>query len=61
MDDVNIDVNLDFMRAMWLLNRFDTVDQFINFWVMVGPLPLRYPGIERCTPWWSGLEFILDT
>jgi len=43
----NIDVKLEFQRAMVLLyKRFNTVDDFLRYWHFSGPCSYPHPSIE---------------
>lgn len=39
-----------------MIDRYDTVGDYIRFWMSVGPYWIRYPRNERIKPWYLGFE-----
>lgn len=56
MKEEAIDLNLNYIRGVWTLNRFNTVGDFVNFWLSVGPYWGKCPNTERINPWFIGIE-----
>jgi len=60
MTDAQIKMNPDFQRAMYLLeNKIDSPQYLIRMWRLFGSHPVKYPAIERVTPWWKGIERLI--
>lgn len=57
MDPSKIDKNLNFQRAMMLLEkRIEDPSYLIAFWRVMGDHYGKAPWPEKCTPWFKGLE-----
>lgn len=61
MTDSEIDLNLDFQRAMLVLDsaEWTTPERLFSMWKMQGTWPVRYPVPERRRPWYGGLEHLI--
>ena len=59
MDKINVDANINFQRAMYLLEeRMDTPEYMITIWRMVDCFE-TIPWPEKCKPWYYGLEDLI--
>jgi len=42
----NVDVKMEFQRAMMILKRINTVDDLLRYWHFAGPCTYPHPSIE---------------
>lgn len=59
MNKSEAEQNVNFQRAMILLNRAESPIDLTTFWRLTGKFKGKCPPIERVVPWYKGLEHLL--